>query len=727
MQQSHSLPQERTGYVATIKSLFRLALCASPLLLLGLLVLTLLGGLAPPLAMLVSARLIDTIVKAAQAPQPAATLPWALVNLLLLLAGLSLAEQLIGRVRAATERLYQQRVTNHIRLLIAKKAASLDLACFENPTFHNQLRNATAEASYRPMNIITQLISILSGLSTIVSVGAILLVWRAWVVPPIALSALALFVVSRRFGSATVTLSLSQTPEARRAQYFGSLLASDTAAKDVRLFGLCNWLLAKYRHLLDDLYRQDRQLLRRQTLVIGSVEVVLTAVRPIFIGFAAFQAIAGLLSVGQFSLYTQAIGQLYSGLYHLAQTLVQLHQNTLFVANLFHFLALQPVVEAPRRTAAPRNPEIDPTPHIEFRDVSFRYSDASMPVVDRLSFHIYPGEAIALVGENGAGKTTIVKLLAGLYHPTAGQILFDGVDITTLDPAELRAHLSVIFQDYPIYHFSLHDNIGIGRVDQIDDRVRVMEAARSTGLDRIVAGLPDGYETIVGRWFERGHELSGGQRQLVALSRALVRGAPVLVLDEPAAALDAGAEQHFFQNLLDEQRSGNQSIMFISHRFSTVRRADRILVLEHGRVIEQGTHAELMMLQGHYADLFTLQAEMYHDPSALESARAISERLAQSAARLHSLATLAAEGSAAPGRYDRRYCGPACPAHPPEPPSRRRDTLVLTYETLVLTDEEHVYEPSDDRRSAAAGGTAPQSGAGVLHERQLPALKGHRR
>lgn len=576
----------------------------------ALLILTLLTGITPVLTILISSKLIDLIVQTVAQPQTD-QLPEPVMNWLILFGIILLLEQLSIRLRAAIERLYQIRVTNRVQLLIAEKAASLDLAFFENPAFHNQLRNAASEASFRPVTMITQLMMVIAGFMTLFSVMAILLWWKGWVVPVILVSAVLMFVVSTRFGSANVNLVMGRTPEARKAHYLNALLTSDTVAKDIRLFGLQDFFLNSYRDLLNTMYQQDSYLLRRQTLWIGLIELVMAMVRPLLVGLTAVEAFTHLITIGQFNLYAQSIIQLHTRLYSLMATLAQLHENSLFVSNLFRFLSIQPEVEAKRPNSALYQASISPTPHIEFRNVSFRYADTEKKILDRVSFHIRSGEAVALVGENGAGKTTLVKLLAGLYAPTEGEILLDGVDIQNLDRASLRNYLSVIFQDFPVYHFSVSENIAVGDVKHMQDGDRIKAAAERTRLAHLVQEMSDGYDTILGRWFERGHELSGGQRQLVALTRALVREAAVLVLDEPTSALDVHAERHFFQCLLDEQRRCHQAVLFISHRFSTVRCADRILVLENGRILEEGSHTHLMGQQGRYAEMFNLQAEMY--------------------------------------------------------------------------------------------------------------------
>ena len=594
-------------------ALVRLVWQASPYLFITLLTLTLIASLCPPAGLLVTARLIDLLVRTLTEPNVAA-LPSALLWWLAAFAGVGILEQTVSRLRINVERLYQMRVRNHIQLLIAEKAASLDLAFFENPTFHDMLRNAASDATYRPLMIVTGLLNAIAQLITIGSLATILLLWQPWVVPVSIVAALGLFWMSLRFGTSQVNLTLGQTPENRRAQYLSMLLTSDHAAKEVRLFNLQPFFLRQMGEILERVYRRDRKLLTRQTLFAAFCEPIFVGVRPALVAFAVVEAFYRRITLGQLTLYMQALIQLHATLLSLIGTLAQLHEHQLFVAQLFKFMEITPTIEA-RQHRAPRTPSRQP--RIEFQHVSFRYPDSESDVIHDVSFVIQPGETVALVGDNGAGKTTIVKLLAGLYEPTEGQILLDGIDIRLLDRATLRGMLSVIFQDYPIYHSPIYDNIAVGDVTVYEQRERIEAAARQSGLSEVVARLPQGYETLLGRWFERGHELSGGQRQLVALTRALLREAPLLILDEPSAALDIHAERHFFHHLLDTVQDRTQSVLFISHRFSTVRRAHRIIVLDRGQLVEQGSHEQLMALNGRYADLFTLQAASYLEHAQL--------------------------------------------------------------------------------------------------------------
>lgn len=500
---------------------------------------------------------------------------------------------------------------------LAEHASQLDLGFFDNPTFHNRLTNASNEASYRPVTILQSLLSMGASSITVGWMLVLLVQWHWWLVVAVMVVAYLRYYLATRQGKARVRLTLAQTPLQRTADYVKTVLTSDLFAKEVRLFQLGNVLQMRYHRLVEVLYRQQRERESRLLAVSLLAEPLLSVSGPVMMGYALVQALQRLISVEQYSVYTQALGQLSSGMVSIMTQGAQVHENILFFSNLSAFLAVVPEVERPR---SPVTGELGPgsqdplrVPRIDFCDVSFVYPGASKPTLDHLTLHIHPGEIVALVGANGAGKTTVIKLLAGLYEPTRGQILFDGVDITTLDRRRLRAYLSVIFQDYAIYHWSAADNIGVGAIEAMEDRARIGRAAEQSGFASVVQQFPEGYESLLGRWFERGQELSGGQRQLLALARALIKGASVLILDEPGAALDVENEQAFFERLLATHRLPQQTILFISHRYSTVRRADRILLLEDGRLLEEGSHHELMQRDGRYAHLFARQMHLYAD------------------------------------------------------------------------------------------------------------------
>jgi ATP-binding cassette subfamily B protein len=614
-------------YFATTRPLLRLVWQASPRLFAASFGLMLIVGLLPVASIYVTSALLEALAEATGLERTPSALPGNFVLLLVLVAVANLLVQLAQQVSGAIHRLYSTRITNRVHSLIGQKAAEIDLAFFENPEFHNRMRTAANEASFRPLMFIDDLLMSGSTLTTFVSLATILLVWQPWVMLLILASSLGVLWVSARFGTAHVQLVQERAETERKKHYIYTMLTSDQAAKEIRLFGLRDHLVASFHKLLEKTYHQDRRLVLRELLYSAGAGALAAAVQPALVAFTALQAIQGAISIGQFNLYVQSIMQSSQQLSGLAGTLGELHESNLFASSLFGFLATEPVVEA-RRPGRESFPAFAIAPHLEFRNVSFRYLATSRAVLDEVSFQIRPGEVVALVGDNGAGKTSLVKLVAGLYEPTEGQILLDKVDIRTLDRDQLRACMSMIFQDYTVYHLSARENIGFGRASWLGDLERIEEAARRSGLHEVIARLPDGYDTVLGRFWEHGHELSGGQRQLVALARALLRDAPILILDEPTAALDVHAEQRFLRRLLESREGGRlKTVIFVSHRFTTVRHADRILVLDDGRLIEEGTHEQLVARDGHYAEMFRKQAVLYNSeqpPSTPSASRPVS-------------------------------------------------------------------------------------------------------
>ena len=603
------------SYLATARPLGRLVWRSSPGLLLASTGLMLLSGILPAANILVVSALLQSLVDANRGTQAGLSDAPHFLVLLIALAGINLIGQFADRIGQVVRELHGTRIANQVQLLIADQAGRMDLASFEDRTFHNRMRTIADEAPYRPHEMLDQLMRSVAGLTTLLSLSAILLFWRPWLLLALVLAALPTLRIATWYGTAQVELISGRAETERRRHYLNTLLTSDQPAKEIRLFGLRELLYGRLADVLGQLYRQNRQLAARELRYSLPAGLLLAAVQVLLISYTAVQALHGAISVGQFNQYMLAIVQLGGQLPALAITLGSLHEGNLYASRLFGFLATPPVVEAVR----PAGPEPAPAgrgARIVFDRVSFRYPGTDRTVLTDLSFAVEPGESIALVGNNGAGKSTVVKLLAGLYQPTAGRILLDGKDIGTLDRAALRARLSIVFQDFVIYHFSARDNVGFGELTRLSDDQAIEAAARRSGLDRVIGELPDGYHTVLGRFWERGHELSGGQRQLVALARALLRQAPVLVLDEPSSALDVRAERAFFERLLTGDDGAGRTTILISHRYSTVRRADRILVLSDGRLVEQGAHEELMRLDGEYAEMFRLHSAAFQPDGA---------------------------------------------------------------------------------------------------------------
>ncbi|HEV2887452.1 MAG TPA: ABC transporter ATP-binding protein [Jatrophihabitans sp.] len=605
------------GYLSTVKPLARLIWGAGPHLFLISAALTLVTGLLPAANIAVVSALLQSLVDANQDGNGhGVTVTRHFVLLLVLLATVNLLAQIAERLGQTVTQLQGVRISNRVQLRIAEKAASVDLASFEDRDFHNKMRTVADEAPYRPHQMIADLMHAASQLTTIVSLGAILLFWHVWMVAALVLASAATLWVSTHFGSAQVTLVSGRAEVQRTKQYVNTLLVSDQAAKEIRLFGLRQLFVSRLGGLLERMYRQDRRLALRELAYSMPAGLLLAGTQIALIAFTAVQAVHGAISIGRFNQYMLTIVQLGGQLPVLAFAIGSLHESNLFASRLFGFLATEPRVEAPRPAPTDSTAPADPAAtRIVFDRVCFSYPGTERQVLEEVSFELRAGEAVAFVGSNGAGKSTIVKLIAGLYEPTAGTVSLNGIDIRTLDRATLRAQLSVVFQDFIVYHFSAYENVGFGRLDHLEDQQRIRVAARQSGLDQVIEQLPDGYDTVLGRFWDKGHELSGGQRQLVALARALLRQAPVLILDEPSAALDARTETDFFDRLLDDgiaERHARCTI-FISHRLSTARRADRILVLKDGRIVEDGSHEQLMELAGSYAEMFRLQSAAYQD------------------------------------------------------------------------------------------------------------------
>jgi ATP-binding cassette subfamily B protein len=388
--------------------------------------------------------------------------------------------------------------------------------------------------------------------------------------------------------------------------YMTDLVTTDTFAKEISVFTLADFFTGRFRRLSDAYYDEQQRLVVRRYLAgfaWGSLTILVSSGTYLYV---ALLAVHGRLTLGDLTLYTGAATSVQNNFQGLLSGLSSMYENNLYLNTLFDLLAVRPQMPRPADPVPVRRPFEQ---GIEFRNVTFRYKNAEHPALRDVSFTIRPGETIAVVGRNGAGKTTLVKLIARLYDPESGQVLVDGHDVRDYDPDELRSQIGVIFQDYVTYHLSARENIGVGRVEQIEDLEAVQYAADRGGATSLIDRLPEGYEALLGRWFDQGHQLSGGEWQKVALSRAFMRDAQILILDEPTAALDAKAEYELFARL--RALTQGRTAIYISHRFSTVRMADRILVIENGVLVEQGSHAELMALNGRYAELFTLQASAY--------------------------------------------------------------------------------------------------------------------
>ena len=506
----------------------------------------------------------------------------------------------------------EQKVSNTFNLKLMEKSGELSLPDFENPRVYNMLQLATREATSRPYQLFSQLVATVSGGISLVTVTGILFSWSPLVALLVLLSPVLPVLVNQLFVKRLWQVERNRSEERRRGQYLLALATNDKTYKETRLFGLVPYFTNTYRRMLERFYSVDMEIECKRGMagvISGLVGVIVTA-------SAIFLAISDSLAagdVGRLAAYISAISAVTTAAQMLIGGFGQLFEHTLFLGNLFDFLDLSPSqkegVDSPSPALVGSEP-VEPQ-EIVFDDVTFQYPGRTEAALLNFSATFSPGRTVALVGENGAGKSTIVKLLTRLYEPTSGRILLGGVDIREMELDAYRSQLAVLFQDFIQYEAPLRQNIGFGRLEKLGDDEGILSAAKRARIMDVIENLPHGIDTQLGKWFSEGRQLSGGEWQRVALARAFFRDAPVIVLDEPTAALDAQAEEAVFEQMNAEESRATK--ILISHRFSTVRVADEILVISEGKLIERGTHSSLVAAGGVYAKMYAVQAKGYLD------------------------------------------------------------------------------------------------------------------
>ena len=576
-------------------------------------ILSIIRGFTPAISIWITKLVIDSVVSAIKTQDVG-----PVVALVLLQLGVEMINRLLTTFSNIVQQLLQERVSNRIQVMILDKANTLDLAFFENPEFYDKLRQAAEQSTFRPVAMISQTFDLGRTIITFFSMIFLMLGLEWWLAIVALLVPIPAFIADSRYGWIGYQRMRRQSPERRKMTYYNNVMTTDQYNKEIKLFNLGSFFIDQYRTLANKFYEENKLILVRRYVTNffwNGLTVVANA--GIYL-YVALQAVNGRISLGGLTLYTQTAAQVGQSFNSILSGISSTYENNLFVGTLFEFLEYQPRVTSPKEPQ-PMNVNGNGTGNtnrkgldIEFRNVSFTYpgkDPETQAALRNVSFTIQEGEAVALVGRNGAGKTTLVKLLTRLYDPDGGEILMGGRNIKEYDLHELREQVGVIFQDYVTYFMSARENIGVGRLAEMENQELVANAAHKSGADAVIGKLPKGYDTTLGRWFDEGVQLSGGEWQKIALARAFMRDARILVLDEPTSSLDAQAEYEVFSNF--RELTKGKTAIFISHRFSTVRLADRIFVIENGNILENGSHQELMALDGRYAELFNLQAEAY--------------------------------------------------------------------------------------------------------------------
>ena len=603
----------RLGALRNLPPFLKLVWQTSPALTLGQGVLRILRALLPVITLYIGKLIIDEVVLLAGTPSPNDTLrEWldsgALDRIGWLLAlefALAVGSDVLGRAISLLNGLLSERFSNETSLRLMAHAATLDLEDFEDSELQDRLQRARQQAAGRS-SLIAQLFGQAQDVITIVSFAAGLLVFAPWLIVMLAVALIPAFIGETHFNAQSYSLNFAWTPERRELDYVRQTGASVETAKEVKIFGLNAFLIERYRTLSERFFAANRVLAIRRAGWGGVLAAIGTLAYYIAYAYIVWRTLRGDFSIGDLTFLAGSFMRLRNLLENLLIGFSQVAGQALYLDDLFSFFEIQPEI------VPPENPRPFPVPiqhGFVFENVGFRYPGAERWAVRNLNFELRAGEILALVGENGAGKTTLVKLLARLYDPDEGRILLDGHDLREYDLFALRANIGVIFQDFMRYSFTAADNIAVGRIEARDDRARIIESAERSLADEVIRKLPEQYDQLLGKRFRTGIDLSGGEWQKVAIARAYMRDAQLLILDEPTAALDARAEYEVFERF--KELSRGKTVVLISHRFSSVRMADRIVVLKDGTVEAEGTHAELLQQRGRYAELFELQAAGY--------------------------------------------------------------------------------------------------------------------
>jgi ATP-binding cassette subfamily B protein len=562
---------------------------------------TLAGGILPAAVAYVGSLIVDAVVSAIRSGGGAGHALQLVLLEGLLVAAISAAQRGISFCQS----LLRAQLGQRVNVMILEKALTLDLQHFEDSEFYDKLTRARREASTRPLSLVMRTFLLVQNGISLVSFGALLAHFSPWAVVVLLLAGLPAFVAEAKFSGDAFRLFRWRSPETRMQIYLETVLAREDHVKEVKLFGLGTRLLERYQAIFRRLYQEDRALTIRRDLWGFFLSLIGSGALYGAYAWIAISTVRQLISIGQMTMYVALFRQGQTTVSAMLTAVGGMYEDNLYLSTLYEYLETEVILPTGSSVRGPH-----PEDGIRFEDVSFTYPGAQEAALENITLHLVPGTSLALVGENGSGKTTLIKLLTRLYAPTSGRILLDGQDLAEWDEAALRERIGVIFQDFARYQLLVGENVGAGDERYFEDEERWRAAAVKGRASDFIDTLPAGYQTQLGKWFKDGRELSGGQWQKIALSRAFMRSrADILVLDEPTAAMDAQAEAEVFEHF--RQLARERITILISHRFSTVRMADQIVVLNNGHIIERGSHEQLMQLHGRYAQLFTLQARGY--------------------------------------------------------------------------------------------------------------------
>ncbi len=565
-------------------------------------VLRLLKSAIPLATLYVGKEIIDTIIELINQGGGDQTYLWIMVGIEL---GLAVFSDVLNRAITLLDSLLGDLFANKTSEDLIRHAAKLDLYQFEDPQFYDKLERARRQTNGRTV-LMSQVLSQIQDFITILFLGAGLVAFNPWLILILIVAVIPSFLGETHFNQRTYSLTRSWTPERRELDYLRYIGASDQTAKEVKIFGLADFLAERFRVIADRYYRANKKIASSRAIWGSLLSAIGTLAYYGAYVFIILQTVSGAITVGTLTFLAGSFERMRNMLQGIMNRFSRIAEGALYLQDLFDFFGIQPDIQTTSDSRLVPNPIQQ---GFVFENVSFKYLHSEKYAIRNLSFHLKPGEKLALVGENGAGKTTLVKLLARLYEPTGGRILLDGVNLQDYNLTDLRRNIGIIFQDYIRFQMKASENIAIGGIQQLGDLPVIQDAAQKSLADTVVETLPEKYEQVLGKRFADGVELSGGQWQKVALARAYMRDAQLLILDEPTSALDARAEHEVFQRFSD-LIEGKMAVL-ISHRFSTVRMADRILFLENGQLLELGSHEELIAQGGKYAELFHLQAQGY--------------------------------------------------------------------------------------------------------------------